>query len=119
MRRNAVSLLVVTLVGFGLVGCKGKNKDMAADAGQYPPVDNMYAGGSDPYQQSYSAPPATSTGSMSGSRYHTVAKGETLFALARLYYNGDASKWKVIYEANRDQIPNKDQIRVGQRLLIP
>lgn len=118
MRRNAVSLLVVTLVGFGLVGCKGKDKGMAADTGQYPPVDNMNTG-TDPYQPNYAAPPATNTGSMSGSRYHTVARGETLFALARLYYNGDASKWKVIYEANRDQIPNKDQIRVGQRLLIP
>ena len=33
-------------------------------------------------------------------RYHTVAKHDTLYGLARLYYN-DASRWKDIYEANR------------------
>ena len=49
---------------------------------------------------------------------HLVAKGDTLFALARRYYS-DQSRWKDIWEANRSAVPNPDQIRVGQELVIP
>jgi nucleoid-associated protein YgaU len=48
-----------------------------------------------------------------------VAKGETLYGLARSYY-GDHRRWKEIYEANRAMIGgNPNQIRVGQKLAIP
>ena len=50
---------------------------------------------------------------------HVVRKGDTLFSLARQYYSGDASKWRRIYEANRDRIADKDRIKVGQELIIP
>jgi nucleoid-associated protein YgaU len=55
----------------------------------------------------------------SASRVHVVKPGDTLFALARLYYHGDMSKWHAIYDANRDRVPNKDRLRVGQELVIP
>jgi len=51
-------------------------------------------------------------------RYHTVAKKDTLYALARTYY-GDQRRWKDIYEANRATISDPNKIFVGQRLLIP
>jgi len=51
-------------------------------------------------------------------RYHTVAKKDTLYAIARTYY-GDHRRWKDIYEANRADISDPNKIRVGQRLLIP
>ncbi len=54
-----------------------------------------------------------------GSRVHLVARHDTLFALARRYYAGDASRWKDIYEANRTRISDPNQIRVGQKLTIP
>lgn len=57
--------------------------------------------------------------STSGARSHVVKKGDTMFSLARLYYNGDVHKWHAIYDANRDHIADPDQLRVGQLLVIP
>jgi 5'-nucleotidase len=49
---------------------------------------------------------------------HVVAKGETLYSLARLYYN-DQRRWRDIYEANRGAIRDPNRLRVGQELMIP
>ena len=49
---------------------------------------------------------------------HVVSKGETLYSLARLYYN-DQRRWRDIYEANRGSIPDPNRLRVGQELMIP
>lgn len=51
-------------------------------------------------------------------RTHTVAKGETLSAIAKEYY-GKASDYPRIFEANRDQLKDPDLIKVGQVLKIP
>jgi LysM repeat protein len=47
---------------------------------------------------------------------HTVAKGDTLAALAQRYL-GDASKWRVIAEANG--IADARSLKIGQPLVIP
>lgn len=47
---------------------------------------------------------------------HTVARGDTLWGLARLYY-GDGSKYTKIAEANRISDPNS--VPIGTRLIIP
>jgi nucleoid-associated protein YgaU len=52
-------------------------------------------------------------------RTHTVAKGDTLYSLARQYYDGDQSKWKDIWEANLDKIVDKDKLKPGTELVIP
>jgi nucleoid-associated protein YgaU len=49
---------------------------------------------------------------------HTVEKGESLSKIAKHYY-GDLMKYKQIFEANRDQLSNADEIEVGQVLTIP
>lgn len=49
---------------------------------------------------------------------YTVAKGDTLSAISKKFY-GKSSKWRVIFEANTDQISNPDLIRIGQVLKIP
>jgi nucleoid-associated protein YgaU len=71
---------------------------------------------------SYASQPSSTTAGASyasaGSRVHRVAKGDTLFSLARTYYS-DARRWKDIYEANRSQVSNPDRIFVGQELVIP
>lgn len=51
-------------------------------------------------------------------RRHTVVKGDTLFSLAQRYYS-NRSKWRDIYEANRDQMPSENALRLGMELKIP
>ncbi len=57
------------------------------------------------------------TGSAGGTTY-TVVKGDTLSHIAEEHY-GKASKWQVIFEANRDQLSDPDKIQPGQVLKIP
>lgn len=111
------ALLSVCISGCGLFG--KKNKDAVATDPYY--ADPSYAGGAGP-SSTYSSYPSYADGSPSsaGAKTHTVQRKETLFSIARMHYNGDASKWRTIYDANRAEIgddPNK--IRVGQRLVIP
>jgi nucleoid-associated protein YgaU len=49
---------------------------------------------------------------------HTVAAGDTLSKLAKLYL-GDAKRYMEIFNANTDTLSNPDTIKVGQRLNIP
>lgn len=49
---------------------------------------------------------------------HTVAKGDTLSAIAKQYL-GKATDWPKIFEANRDVLKDPDRIQVGQVLKIP
>jgi nucleoid-associated protein YgaU len=51
-------------------------------------------------------------------RSYTVVKGDTLSKIAKTFY-GNANRWKVIFEANRDQLSNPDLIKPGQVLTIP
>ena len=56
-----------------------------------------------------SAPPA---------QYHTVAKGDTLSAIAKKYY-GNASLYPRIFDANKPMLKDPDKIYPGQSLRIP
>lgn len=49
---------------------------------------------------------------------YTIRKGDTLIGLARRFYN-DQSKWKTIWNANRDKIPNPDRIMPGLEIVLP
>ncbi|HET6682020.1 MAG TPA: LysM peptidoglycan-binding domain-containing protein [Gemmatimonadaceae bacterium] len=49
---------------------------------------------------------------------YTVRAGDSLSKIAKAQY-GDASKWRRIFEANRDQIDNPDLIHPGQVFKIP
>lgn len=51
-------------------------------------------------------------------RTHTVQKGDTLFKLARQYYNSEA-EWKKIYDANKNAVPNPNALSQGTVLIIP
>lgn len=53
-------------------------------------------------------------------RTHVVVRGDTLSNIARRYYNGNANRWRDIYNANRTVIgANPNLIFPGQTLLIP
>ena len=49
---------------------------------------------------------------------YTVKKGDCLWKIAKQFY-GDGSKYKIIYEANKDKIKNPNLIYVGQVFTIP
>lgn len=53
-----------------------------------------------------------------GFALHAVVRGETLFAIARNWY-GDASYAAALFEANRNQLNDPDELRPGQVLRIP
>ena len=64
-------------------------------------------------------PRSTSSKPVAGSgRTHTVAKGDTLFSIAQKYY-GNRAKWREIYAANRDVMPNETALKPGMSLKIP
>lgn len=140
MRRNAPYFLASPFILLLVCACSTRNSDMAA--GIYPAA----AGTVDPYAAQILQPadsyptygetaeqltlaavttpaempevlPASSSLTASA-QYHAVARKDTLFGLARMYY-GDASKWKDIYEANLSIISDPNKIRVGDRLVIP
>ena len=50
--------------------------------------------------------------------YHTVERGDTLSKIAKEHY-GKASKYPVIFEANRPMLEDPDKIFPGQVLRIP
>jgi nucleoid-associated protein YgaU len=51
-------------------------------------------------------------------RFHTVVQGDWLSKIAKEYY-GDATKYQVIFEANKPMLKDPDEIYPGQVLRIP
>jgi nucleoid-associated protein YgaU len=52
------------------------------------------------------------------SQWHTVAKGDTLSAIAKKFY-GNANDYPKIFEANKPMLSHPDKIYPGQLLRIP
>lgn len=48
----------------------------------------------------------------------TVQDNQSLWDIAAREY-GDGTKWRVIYQANRDRLADADTVRAGQKLRIP
>ena len=51
-------------------------------------------------------------------RTYTVQRGDTLSKIAKKSYQ-DSSKWKMIYDANRDVMEGPGDLQVGQQLVLP
>lgn len=51
-------------------------------------------------------------------RPYTVKAGDTLSGIAARHL-GDANRYLEVFEANRDQLPHADALRVGQTLQLP
>jgi nucleoid-associated protein YgaU len=70
------------------------------------------------------SPPATSSAAAaaptpSGTRFYTVADGDTLYEIARRQL-GQPSRWGEIYQLNHDQLGNDfGYLHPGTQLLIP
>jgi nucleoid-associated protein YgaU len=59
-----------------------------------------------------------SSADMLGTDSYTIKKGDTLSAIAQDYY-GQASAWKLVFEANRDVLDDPDRIHPGQVIKLP
>ncbi|MBN2704675.1 MAG: LysM peptidoglycan-binding domain-containing protein [Pontiellaceae bacterium] len=69
--------------------------------------------------QGSTTPSRTSQGTTSNEPIiYTVAKQDTLSKIANRFYR-DTSKWTIIYEANKDTLPDPNSLKVGQSLVIP
>ncbi len=51
-------------------------------------------------------------------KFHIVRKDQTLSAISQEYY-GSATKWKKIFDANRDVIKDANKLQPGTKLIIP
>lgn len=68
------------------------------------------------YEVSYATESVKRSSSTGGT--HTIRTGDTLYKLAKKYYD-DYSMWDKIYDANEDTIQSKNSLKVGQILIIP
>lgn len=68
------------------------------------------------YEVSLEKQPEKGTTINSGT--HIVVSGDTLYNLARKYYN-DSTMWDIIYDANEESIDDKRLLKTGQILIIP
>ncbi len=59
-----------------------------------------------------------SSGDTVGGHTYIVRKGDTLSAIARQHY-GEASAWRMLFEANRDVLDDPDRIHPAQEIRIP
>jgi hypothetical protein len=50
--------------------------------------------------------------------YYVIQKGDTLSHIAQRYY-GKASRWRGLFEANREVILDPDKIFPGQKIRVP
>jgi 5'-nucleotidase / UDP-sugar diphosphatase len=66
-----------------------------------------------------SAPTPAAAGSAEPEQTYEVKAGDTLLSIAEEVY-GDATKWRRIYDANKDLIgPDPDKLKLEQKLKIP
>ncbi len=96
---------------------KDHDKEKKAD------FSDVVAGGSSTAPRADATPPPTSSAAGAPNvadqeRTYTVVAGDTLSKIAKREY-GDASQWRRIYEANKDDIKNPDLIYPGQTFRIP
>jgi nucleoid-associated protein YgaU len=121
--KRILSWMVVLVFALVLAGCQsmGKKKETPSDQTD---MEKSAMQEVQPETETDANQPADTTDTtaapLGGGRTHVVQKGDTLFSLARQYYGPENQRmWRKIWEANRDKVPQPDQIKVGQELIIP
>jgi len=75
--------------------------------------------GSIPFPESGAIPsPGSRTAAPSRARTHTVQKGETLSSIAARTL-GSANRFQDLFDANRDQLKDANDLKIGMTLRIP
>lgn len=68
--------------------------------------------------QQQAAAAAAGAGGGTGGRTYKVQPGDSLSKIAKEFY-GNSNEYNRIFEANRNQLSDPNQIKVGQELVIP
>jgi len=71
-----------------------------------------------PTAQTTTPPPQGQPSGQPAVRTHIVRNNETLSQIATRYY-GSSTKWRQIFDANRDVVKDADDVKPGTRLVIP
>ncbi len=102
----------------GLAG-RGAEPEYSAPVGVSPvPLTPAPAPFAAPAPTIPTTPPPAAPAPTAGARRHVVAKGDTLQSISLRYY-GTRSRFRDIYAANRDVMPNEGTLRIGMELKIP
>ncbi len=110
--RLALCILWLTTVSLALTGCVGEEPATVPTRAPVPPTVAR------PVLVSLSSVPSPSPSAVSGAQTYTVRAGDTLTSIASQVY-GDATVWRIIFEANRDQMNSPEALRVGMAIRIP
>lgn len=130
--KRVLTGLIVTMTMVAVCGCDGAKKRKMTDTAEPEPAaleDVTDSEGSaertaeQPEPQPTVEPvapdePVVAPAPM-GPRTHVVQPGDTLFKLARMYYNNDQRMWRQIWQANKDKLPDPNKLTVGMELVIP
>ncbi len=82
------------------------------------PTAQLQAGVSAPAQGRSDSSAAPGAGAKGAGRVHVVKLGDSLSKISQLYY-GQSNRWEEIAAANREVLPNPNQLVVGTSLRIP
>ena len=110
-----LSLIVIALVIYAMtsMGNKKVNKKEPVKTETTAPVQQTVV--SEPVEQT---PPAIDPSAWPTLKTVTLEKGQRLTLLALENY-GDKVFWVYIYEANKDVMPNPNQLKAGTKIRIP
>jgi nucleoid-associated protein YgaU len=136
------TLFLLSLGTLFLAGCQNKNQQTEArpEETYAPPqasLDSMDATPPSDTLVTYEPPPPQATAAVdvrstpratggssdellapAGGQVYTVQKGDTLYRLARRFYN-DQARWRDIWEANQARLADPHKLQVGMKLIIP
>jgi len=136
------TLFLLSLSTLLLAGCENKNQQPEArqEEPYTPPqasLDSMDAAPTSDAFATYEPPPAETTVEADatrtpdsadtssdelltpvGGQVYTVQKGDTLYKLARRFYN-DQARWRDIWEANKTRLTDPSKLQIGMKLIIP
>ena len=136
MKLRVIVMLVVGVLA--LSGCQNKNQQQqtahteepytpsytSLDAMESTPPSGTpaYTPAAEPVANTTNVSPADNSDdeplNPTGGQVYTVRKGDTFYSLARRFYS-DQARWRDIWEANKNRVPDPDKLAVGIKLIIP
>ncbi len=91
-----------------------------AETSQVVPPSTVHAAAGPPARPAAARATTPSPPPPAAPRTHTVQPGDNLTRIARKYYGAEHEmKYKRIYQANRDKLPDESTLHVGMVLVIP